>query len=92
MSVFIVGGDYLGDIDSNFKSLGYDNVIHFKGRKKVKKRDLNIPGDACLVVVLTNYINHNIALLIKEKAKDQSVPVIFARRSWSCIAEKLNAV
>jgi len=72
--------------------LGFDNIIHFKGRKKVKKRDLNIPREANLVVVLTNYINHNTAMLIKEKAKNQSVPVIYARRSWPCIAEKLNAV
>lgn len=89
MSVFIVGGDHLGDIRKNFERLGFNEVIHLRGRKNVGKRNLRIPREAGLVVVLTDYVNHNITSAIKEKAKNNGVPVIYAKRSWPCILQKL---
>jgi len=91
MSVFIVGGDRLGNIGNNLKKIGFVQIFHEKGRKKVKKKkDLYIPGEAGLVIVLTDYVNHNIAATIKREAKDRAVPVLYAKRSWSAISKKLE--
>lgn len=91
MSVFIVGGDRLGNISDNLKKLGFAQIIHEKGRKKIKKsKNIYIPGEAGLVIILTDFVNHNIAETIKKEAKSRAVPVVYAKRSWSAIAPKLK--
>jgi len=91
MSVLIIGGDRLGNIGNNLKRIGFIQIVHEKGRKKVRKnRSICIPEEAGLVIVLTDYVNHNIAATIKRKAKDRAVPVLYAKRSWSAISKKLE--
>lgn len=91
MSVFIVGGDRLGNIGNNLRKLGFLEIIHEKGRKKtMKNKNMCIPGEAGLVIVLTDFVNHNIVEMIKKKAKSRAVPVIYAKRSWSAISQKLE--
>jgi hypothetical protein len=34
VSVFIVGGDYLGNIPAKLKGFGFTEIMHLSGRKK----------------------------------------------------------
>ena len=89
MSVFIVGADVLGNIPSNLTKAGIKSLQHFKGRKRVTE-DIQIPPNTELVLVITDYISHNIAEIIRRKAKEASLPVIFSKRSWSHLQEKIQ--
>ncbi|HWR42686.1 DUF2325 domain-containing protein [Sporomusa sp.] len=89
MSVFIVGADVLGNIPSNLSKAGVKSLQHFKGRKRISE-DIQIPANTDLVLVITDYISHNIAELIKRKAKEASLPVVFSKRSWSHLQEKIQ--
>ncbi|MHB1418040.1 MAG: DUF2325 domain-containing protein [Bacillota bacterium] len=89
-AVVIFGGDHLGSIEQNLNGLGFNNIIHFSGRKNIPQRNVALPPTASLVLVLTDYINHSIAGAIKSHAKAQNIPILFAKRSWSHIAEKMH--
>jgi hypothetical protein len=87
-SLLIVGADHLGVIPQKLGDVGFGNVVHMSGRK-VQMVKRGIPEDVDIVLVLTDYINHNLSNVIKQKAKEQSVPIYFAKRSWSSISKVL---
>ncbi|MFZ5649179.1 MAG: DUF2325 domain-containing protein [Bacillota bacterium] len=92
MSIFVVGADHLGEIEVNLKNLGCRCLTHLKGRKNIHRRNLHIPEGTDLVLVLTDYVDHNIARSIKDSAKSKCIPVIFSRRSWACLSQKINCL
>lgn len=92
MSIFVVGADHLGEIEANLKNLGCRSLTHLKGRKNIHRRNLNIPEGTDLVLVLTDFVDHNIARSIKDSAKLKSIPVIFSKRSWACLSQKISSL
>ncbi len=92
MSILIVGADHLGDIANNLKNMGCRTITHVKGRKNINRRNLHIPKGTDLVLVMTDYVDHNISRYIRDKAKTQSIPVLFSKRSWSCLCLQLEKV
>ncbi|MEG6615217.1 DUF2325 domain-containing protein [Peptococcaceae bacterium 1198_IL3148] len=92
MSVFIVGGDKLGNIGDKLKKYGFDRVFHEKGRKMIRNKNLNIPVKTGLVIVLTDFVNHNISEMIKKQAKNKEIPIIHTKRSWSAISQKMYQI
>ncbi len=91
MTVTVIGGDHLGAIPDNLKENGYDQVKHLTGRK-IKHVKRGFPENCDLVLVLTDYVGTKLSRVIKTEAKKKEIPVIFARRSWSCIAKEMNRV
>ncbi|MTI81588.1 MAG: DUF2325 domain-containing protein [Firmicutes bacterium] len=91
MSVFIVGGDNLGNIENNLKQIGFNKVIHEKGRRKCKRKNLLIPKESDLIIVFTDYVAHSIHGIIKQKAKRYDIPIIYTNRSWAKISQKIMA-
>ncbi|MDQ0340425.1 hypothetical protein J2S00_003240 [Caldalkalibacillus uzonensis] len=89
-SLLVVGGDHLGNITDQLKELGVCQICHVSGRKcqQVKRE---IPKNVDAVLVLTDYINHNLSKVIKQRAKEQRVPIYFAKRSWCSIYRCLTA-
>jgi len=83
-SLLVVGADHLGNITDKLKSSGFKEIIHLDGRK-VNMVKRQIPEHVDIVFVMTDYINHNLAKVIKQKAKDQHKPIYFVKRSWSSI-------
>nr|WP_092071597.1 DUF2325 domain-containing protein [Dendrosporobacter quercicolus]NSL49527.1 DUF2325 domain-containing protein [Dendrosporobacter quercicolus DSM 1736]SDM28191.1 hypothetical protein SAMN04488502_103147 [Dendrosporobacter quercicolus] len=89
MSVMLVGADHLGNIEKNLQLLGINAVEHVTGRKAANRRKTKIPISIALIVVFIDYVNHITTNNIKQVAKAQGVPLIFANRSWSSLQEKL---
>jgi hypothetical protein len=88
-SLLIVGADHLGNILDKLSDFGFDEVHHISGRKcQVVKR--GIPENVDFILVLTDYVNHNLSKVIKQKAKEQSLPICFAKRSWCSIYQVLE--
>ncbi|MEL7596593.1 MAG: DUF2325 domain-containing protein [Clostridiaceae bacterium] len=88
MSVLVVGGDRLGNIKDNLKQTGFEEISHLSGRKKSQK-SIRIPENTDVVLVLTDFVNHQIAKAIKKQTKDNNTKILFAKRSWSHIEESL---
>lgn len=87
-SLMVVGADHLGNIQEKLVTQGFENVLHIDGRKvQVVKR--SIPEHIDIILVLTDYINHNLAKVIKQKAKESNKPVFYCKRSWSSIQKVL---
>lgn len=90
-SLLIVGADHLGVILDKLTSVGFDEVLHLNGRKgQMVKKD--IPENISCILVLTDFVNHNLSTVIKKRAKKQSIPVYYAKRSWSSIHRVLEGV
>lgn len=90
-SILIVGGDHLGNIKEKLEHLGYQKILHIKGRRDSDVR-LHIPKEVKMILVLTDYVNHNLAKNIKLRAKERELPIVFSRRAWSDIHSLINAL
>jgi hypothetical protein len=83
-SLLIVGADHLGVIPDKLTMIGFDEVLHINGRKGQMVKKV-IPENINYILVLTDYVNHNLSTVMKKRAKDQSIPIYYAKRSWSSI-------
>ncbi|MGO4887350.1 DUF2325 domain-containing protein [Anaerobacillus sp. MEB173] len=88
-SLLVVGADHLGKIPSKLETIGFQEVIHITGRK-VQQVKREIPVQVDLVLVLTDYINHNLTSVLKKKATDQGIPICYAKRSWCSIYKAID--
>lgn len=89
MSVLIVGGDHLGSIPKELDKMGVNEVKHMSGRSTQKIRN-GIPETMDFIIVLCDYVNHNLSHKIKEYANSKAIPVVYAKRSWSSIYQKIK--
>ncbi|MBU9710564.1 DUF2325 domain-containing protein [Evansella tamaricis] len=89
-SLLVIGGDKLGAIPDQLKKLGFSDVLHVDGRKvqMVKKE---IPDNVDLILILTDFINHNLAKKIKDRASKKEIPICYSRRSWCAIYKSLTS-
>ncbi|OEH84952.1 hypothetical protein BHU72_07100 [Desulfuribacillus stibiiarsenatis] len=88
MSILVIGGDRLGNIDKNLKGLGFTRIEHVDGRKK-RHSQLNISNQMDAVLVLTDFVSHNLCKMVKDQAKDMGVKTFFSKRSWSDISKTM---
>lgn len=88
--LMIIGADHLGGIEKNLYNHGFTDIEHIRGRNVADRKKINIPSNTALIVVLTDYINHITAKYIKDQAKAQGVPMVFAKRSWCFLAKELT--
>ena len=88
-SLLIVGADNLGNIPGKLEQLGINEIIHINGRK-VRQVKREIPEGIDSILVLTDFINHNLAKVFKKKAQEGSVPIYYAKRSWCSIYQALS--
>lgn len=88
-SLLIVGGDHLGNISKKLENAGVKEIIHVSGRK-ARMSQKEIPSHVNLVLVLTDFINHEFSAAIKKKASKQSIPICFSKRSWCSIYATLE--
>jgi len=89
MSVMLVGADHLGNIERNLQMMGIQTIEHVTGRNVSDRKKFKCSLSTALIVVFIDYINHTTAKNIKNMAKTQGVPLIFANRSWSSLQDKL---
>ncbi|PAB59940.1 DUF2325 domain-containing protein [Anaeromicrobium sediminis] len=89
MTALVVGADKLGNIPDILNEEGITDFIHWKGRKK-GMRNMTIPKNIDMVIVLYDYIEHNLAKIIKKEIKNIEVPCVFAKRSVSDLKIQLE--
>ncbi|MDR5658788.1 DUF2325 domain-containing protein [Serpentinicella sp. ANB-PHB4] len=89
MTALLVGADRLGNIPNALTDYGFEDYIHWDGRKK-KMRSLAIPTEVNMIIVFHDFIEHNITKIIKQKAKQMNIPCVFSRRSCSDMVYQLE--
>ncbi|MGE5702488.1 MAG: DUF2325 domain-containing protein [Clostridia bacterium] len=89
-SILVVGGDRLGRIIDLLQGNGYEEIHHITGRKS-SQVNVKIPANTNMVLVLTDFVNHNLSTSIKQKAKEQNLPVMFCKRSCAELLKLLPA-
>lgn len=87
-SILVVGADHLGNMPEHLAGIGFDEVMHMSGRKCQAVRK-GIPEKVDAVLVLTDYVNHNLTKVIKQRAKEQELPIYYAKRSWCSVKQAL---
>lgn len=89
MSVLILGGDKIDPIRKLLMELGVDNIIHWTARnqKKGRKQDKPIPTKVSMLVMLTNFLNHNAMKHYRAEAKAKNLPIVYSTRNVECVRE-----
>ena len=87
MSVLILGGDKINPIMDVLTELGVDKIIHWTARnqKSGRKRDKVIPSKVSIVLMLTNFLNHNAMKHYRAEAKAKGLPIVYATRNVECV-------
>lgn len=87
-AILVIGGDRLGNIIDLLEREGFQEVHHVSGRKS-SETGMKIPAGVRLILVLTDFVNHNLAKSVKNQAKDKKVPILFCKRSCAAITKAL---
>jgi hypothetical protein len=89
MSVLILGGDNINPIKEVLLGLGVNNITHWDARnfKNGSKKQKRIPSKVDMVVMLTNFLNHNAMKHYKNEAKSKELPVVYTTRNVHCVKD-----
>jgi hypothetical protein len=89
MTALIVGGDYIEPLRREVVAHGIARVEHWDGRKPgFLTRAL--PTGTRVVIVLCDYISHQLQIALKKQAGRGGVPVVYCRRSVHDLRRKLG--
>ena len=91
MSALIVRGDYVEAIRREIVAHGHADLLHWNGRKTAFARR-QLPRDAELVVVLCDYVSHNLMGALKRNARRSGASLLFCRHSTHDLKTKLDAI
>ena len=76
MSVLVIGGDKINAIRNILNDLGASDVTHWDTRKKTGACKKEIPQNTDCVLMLTDFLNHNVMYKFKNEAKRKNIPYI----------------
>lgn len=86
-AALVVGGDRPGSVMEGLRALGYDPVLHERGRGRKK---VPVPAYVRLVVVLIDQCSHALMECVRDQCKRQEMPAVFARTSWPAVYRRLQ--
>jgi len=91
MNAILVGADRLGNIPDSLAGFGIRIQRHVTGRSSTHQRSTPVlPRDTDLLILFTDFLNHNAMKSYRNQAQVQGIPVIACRRSASCLAESVR--
>jgi hypothetical protein len=91
MNAVVVGADRLGNIPETLATLGVSIALHIDGRHAAHQRRLpGLPQGTQLLILLTDFLGHNVMRHFRDLARAHAVPVVCCRRSTICVAESVQ--
>ena len=91
MNAVVVGADRLGNIPDVLAALGIHVQRHITGRASAHQRSLaGLPKNIQLLILLTDFLNHNAMKSYRTQAQVQGIPVIACKRSSSCLVQSVR--
>ena len=91
MNAVVVGADRLGNIPETLSAMGIRIACHISGRHAAHQRKLpNLPQGTQILILLTDFLGHNVMRHFRDLARSRAVPVVCCRRSAVCVAESVQ--
>ena len=91
MNAVLVGADRLGNIPTSLAEFGIRIQRHVTGRLSVHQRSMPaLPRDTGLLILFTDFLNHNAMKSYRNQAQIRGIPVIACKRSASCLEESVR--
>lgn len=91
MNAMVVGADRLGNIPDALAGLGIQIHRHVTGRSSAHQRSVqSLPRGTDLLILFTDFLNHNAMKCYRGQAQAQGIPVIACRRSASCLMQSIK--
>ena len=87
-TALIVGGDQIDGIRKVLTSYGMTKINHWSGRKAGDGKKV-IPTDTELIVLVTDWINHNFTHKIKQTAARRGVRIIYTTNGPAALRTSL---
>lgn len=94
MSVLVIGGDKIDPIRAILNQLGVDNIVHWTARNQKNgcKKDRPIPVSIEIVLMLTNFLNHNAMKYYRAEAKAKGLPIVYSARNVECVKSEFSKI
>jgi hypothetical protein len=82
MRALIIGGDHIEPTRRALRAQGYEDIVHWSGRKT---GDLTRPLPARVghMVIVLDYVNHNLARRMRQLAREHRIHVDYVGRKGS---------
>jgi len=91
VSAVVVGADRLGNIPELLKGHNIAIRHHISGRDPAhQKKTLQLPSGTDLLILLTDFLGHNVMKTFRAAAQRSGVKVLVCRRSVCCMKRALT--
>ncbi|WP_232538620.1 DUF2325 domain-containing protein [Chromobacterium phragmitis] len=90
MEALLVGADSLGNIPEVLRCYGIRVARHVCGRNVAHQRRAALPGRPDVLILLTDFLGHNVMRHYRDRAAAQGIPVLACRRSATAVAQRLR--
>ncbi len=91
MKATLVGADRLGNIPQALLARGIDVLRHISAREPAgQRRTKGLPAGTELLILFTDFLNHNAMRTFRRAAEEQGIPVVACRRSVTCLMQCLD--
>lgn len=92
LSAVIVGADRLGNIPDLLQRLNIAIIHHISGRDPShQKKAPQLPRGTDLVILLTDFLGHNVMKMFRQAAQRAGVRVVACRRSVCSMKQALES-
>ena len=87
----VVGADRLGNIPDLLRDHNISITHHISGRDPAhQKRTLHLPTGTEIVILLTDFLGHNVMKTFRQAAQKGGIQVVACRRSVCAMQQALN--
>ena len=91
VNAVVVGADRLGNIPDLLKNYNISILQHVSGRHCAhQKKSPQLPSGADLLILLTDFLGHNVMKTFRAAAQRSGVRVLACRRSVCCMKQALD--
>ena len=80
MHVLIIGGDRIESVALRLRALGVEEITHWNARKESSTSRKRLPRRTDCIILITEYLGHNIMKIFKKEAKRQNIPFLCTKR------------
>ena len=80
MHILIIGGDRIDSVALRLRALGVEKITHWNARKESSTSRKRLPKRTDCIIMITEYLGHNIMKIFKKEAKRQKIPFLCTKR------------
>lgn len=91
MNAVVVGADRLGNLPDVLKAHNIKINKHITGRDPAhQKKNLSLPSGTQLLILLTDFLGHNVMRSFRTAAEKQNIPIVACKRSVCSMQQALE--